>query len=148
MKFVALTTTEQWTWIDKRCGPIRDEHTTGIVAYDEHGQIAAMFVCDTFSCDSCGVHLAIDNPCVIRRGFLNECLNYIFNTRGRSRAFGTVPADNAKALRFNTRIGFREVARVPDGYATGTDMVIMRMDADNNRWTTPAPQTIGVAANG
>jgi RimJ/RimL family protein N-acetyltransferase len=138
MRFVPLTTQEQWDWIDQRCYPIRDQYTTGIVAYDNTGKIAAMFVCDSFSRDSCGVHLAIDNPAVIRRGFLNECLNYIFNTRGRSRVFGAVPADNTKALKFNTHIGFREVARIPDGYATGVDTVIMRMDADDNRWVTPA----------
>ena len=147
-RFFPLTKQYEWDWIDKRCYPIRDEYSSGVVAYDDFGKIAAIFVCDSFSMDSCGVHLAIDNPFVIRHGFLNESLNYIFNTRQRSRAFGLVPSDNEKAIKFNKHIGFKEVARVPDGYATGIDYVVMRMDANNNRWTTPVPKSIGVAANG
>jgi RimJ/RimL family protein N-acetyltransferase len=138
MRFVPLTTQEQWDWVEKRCNVMRDEFTSGVVAYDDTGKIAAIGVCDSFTVDGCGVHLAIENPLVIRRGFLHECFSYVFNARGRIRAFGVVPANNFKALRFNKHIGFREVARIPDGYATGVDTVIMRMDADDNRWVTPA----------
>lgn len=146
MRFVPLTKQHEWKWMEARANPIRDEFSSGIVAYDDNDRIAACFICDGFTVDSCGVHLAIDNPCVIRRGFLNECLNYIFNTRQRKRAFGLVPADNAKAIRFNEHIGFREVARVPDGYATGIDYVVMRMDADKNRWVTPHQEQLAGAA--
>ena len=117
-----------------------DEFSTGVVAYDDKGKICAVFIADSFGDDHCGVHLAIDDPFVIRRGFLNECLGYIFGQRGVKRAFGQVPANNAKALKFNKHIGFREVARIEDGYETGVDLVIMRMDADNNRWYMPAQQ--------
>ena len=140
MIFKALDCEKEWKWIETRCQPIMDEFSTGVVAYDDKGKIAAVFVADAFGDDHCGVHLAIDDPFVIRRGFLNECLGYIFGQRGVKRAFGQVPANNAKALKFNKHIGFREVARIEDGYETGVDLVIMRMDADNNRWYMPAQQ--------
>ena len=129
-----MLTDEEWAWMNERAFPIRDEYSVGIVAYDKNEKICAAFVADSFTIDSCGVHLAIGNPACIRRGFLNECLHFIFVTRGRKRAFGIVPSNNLKAIRFNEHIGFREVARLPDGYATGIDYVYMRMDADNNRW--------------
>jgi len=138
MLFKALDTKREWDWIDQRCCPIRDQYTTGVVAYDNKAEICAVFVCDGFTADACGVHLAIDNPFVLRHRFLEECLGYIFGQRGRKRCFGTVPANNRKALKFNTNIGFRQVNRIADGYATGVDLIIMRMDADNNRWFTPA----------
>ena len=140
MIFKALDCQAEWDWIDQRCWPIRDQFTTGIVAYDDSGKICAVFVADGFGDEHCGVHLAIDNPFVIRHGFLNECLGYIFGQRGVKRCFGQVPANNAKALKFNTNIGFRQVNRIEDGYATGVDLIIMRMDSHNNRWYQPAQQ--------
>lgn len=146
MKFKALTTQEEWKWLDKRASPTRDEFSQGIVAYDDKGKICAAFLACGFSHDGCEVHLAIDNPMAIRRGFLHECLGYIFNTRSRKRAFGLVPSDNAKALKFNRHIGFSEVARIPDGYATGVDYVVMRMEAEGNPWVTiKQPQEIKAA---
>ncbi len=134
MRLKGLDKPEEWAWIESRAHPVRDEFTTGIVAYDDNDRIAAVFLADAFSEHHCGVHLAIDNPMVIRKGFLNTCLDYVFNQRGVKRVFGQVPANNQKALRFNKRIGFKIASIIPDGYKTGVDLVIMRLDAADNRW--------------
>jgi len=130
-----LTEAHEWQWVQARAHPICCEDSQGIVAYDvEKGIIVALAVFDSFTVDACNVHLAIDRPMVLRHGFLEECARHLFITCGRKRIFGLVPADNAKALKLNKHLGYREVARVPDAYAEGIDYVVLRMDADDNRW--------------
>ena len=136
MRFVPLTTQEQWSWIHQRAYPVRCEDTGGIVAYDK-GEIQAICVFDSFTIDACSVHFAIDNPFVIRRGFLHEVARHLFINCDRKRLFGLVPSDNEKAYRFDLHIGFEEVARVPDGYAEGIDYLVLRMDREGSRWLTP-----------
>ena len=133
--FKPLTEKHEWRWVQDRAHPICCEDSQGIVAYDvEKVVIVACIVFDSFTVDACNVHMAIDKPMVLRHGFLEECTRHLFLTCGRKRIFGLVPADNAKALKLNKHLGFREVARVPDAYDEGIDYVVMRMDADDNRW--------------
>lgn len=140
MYFKPLTRDDEWNWIRARARPVRCEDSQGIVAYDDTQKIAACCVMDSFNTDSCNVHFAIDRPMVIKYGFLHEIARHVFITCNRQRMFGMVPANNEKALRLDQHIGFREVARVPDGYATGVDYVVLRMDRDTCRWLAPVAQ--------
>ncbi len=139
MYFRPMTLDAEWTWMRDRARPLRCEDSQGIVAYDGDGLIAAAFVADSFNTDSCNVHIAIDRPLVIKYGFLHEIARHIFVTCDRQRMFGLVPANNEKALRLDTHMGFREVARVPDGYATGVDYVVLRMDRETCPWLESLP---------
>lgn len=134
IRYEPMTTEEEWRWIEARAHPIMCADTQGIVAYAENGRILAMCVADSFTTDSCSVHLAIDNPSVIRRGFLAVVATHLFETCNRKRIFGLVPSNNAKALRFDVKIGFREVARIPDAIRDGVDYVVLRMDKEKCRW--------------
>jgi hypothetical protein len=93
-------------------------------------------VADSFSPDSCHVHMAIDSPFVIKHGFLHEICNHLFNVCNRSHIFGLVPANNVKALKFDKHIGFTEVCQIPDGVGTGTDYIVLRMDRTDCPWIT------------
>lgn len=134
MDFKPLTTETEWKWMKERTHVIACEDSQGIVAYDAGGRILAVCVADSFTPDSCNVHMAIDSPLVIKHGFLHEIGTHLFETCGRSHIFGLVPASNAKALKFDKHIGFNEVARIPDGVGTGTDYVVMRMNKEDCRW--------------
>jgi hypothetical protein len=134
IQFRRLTENYEWDWFKERTHVIRCEDTQGIVAYAATGKIMAIMAADSFTPDSCNVHVAIDNPIVIKYGFLNECFTHLFHTARRSHVFGLVPANNSRALKFNDHIGFTEVARIPDGVGTGTDYVILRMDKAQCRW--------------
>jgi hypothetical protein len=134
MKFKPLTENYEFAWMDKRARPIRCEDTQGIMAYDDHGKIIACAVFDQFTVDSCYVHLAIDNPLCIRAGFLNEIAAHLFITCDIKRVFGLVPSNNRKALNFDLKIGFTEVARIPDGFETGVDYSVMCMNKEDCRW--------------
>jgi hypothetical protein len=134
MHFMPLLEDYEWEWFKERTHVIRCEDTQGIVAYAETGKILGVLVADSFSPDSCNVHMAIDSPFVIKHGFLHEVGNHLFNVCGRSHIFGLVPANNEKAVKFDKHIGFTEVCRIPDGVGTGTDYVVLRMDRADCPW--------------
>jgi hypothetical protein len=143
--FKPMTEQHEWDWVYSRAYPIRCIDTQGIVAFNEKGEIKAICVADSFTPDACQVHVAIDSPTVIRRGFFNEVFRHLFIQCGRSRVFGLVPADNAAALKLNKHMGFTEVARIPHGYSEEVDYVILSMDKASCRWLNSpktAPQRI------
>ena len=133
IEYKPMTTAKEWQWMKSRTHLILCEDSQGIVAYDD-GKIVAMCVGDSFGVDCCNLHMAIDNPMVIRRGFLTAIADHFFYTCKRQRFFGLVPDNNDKAIKLNKHIGFREVARVPDTIRAGVGYVIMRMDKAECRW--------------
>lgn len=135
IEFKALTEQKEWDWISKRACPAQIEDSQGLVAYDNiTGIICGVVIMDSWTKSGCQVHIAIDNPMCIRAGLLNEVATHIHVVCGRRYVFGTVPANNKKAYNFDLKIGFKEVARVPDGYAEGVDYIIMRMSKEENPW--------------
>ena len=134
MRFKALDLPEEWLWIQATCYVKACEDSQGIVAYDKNDRIVACFVADNFTPDGCNVHVTIANPLAIKYGFLHEAAKHLFITCNRTKIFGLVPATNKKALKLDTHIGFREVARVPDGYEEGVDCIILRMDRATCPW--------------
>jgi len=135
IRFRPLTTQDEWCWCQRRTHIVLCADMKGIIAYDEDdGSIVAACVADSFGPDNCNVHIAIDNPMVIRRGFLSEIAHWLFDDCGRKRLLGLVPANNERARRFDEHIGFTEIARVPDGFATGIDYIILAMERDNCPW--------------
>jgi hypothetical protein len=134
IKFKLMNSPVEWRWFKERTSVIACEDTQGIVALDRHLQIVAAAVFDTWTLESVNVHLAIDNPMAIRRGLFTEVAVHAYVQNDRKRMFGLVPGNNEKALRLNEKIGFREVARVPDGIHTGVDTVVMRLDREDCRW--------------
>lgn len=133
MEIKAMTDAVEWEWMVERTAVIACADTQGVVAY-RGGAIAAMCVADSFTVDGCCVHLAIDDPLVLRGGFLEEISRHLFVSCSRKRLFGLVPSNNAKALKFDKHIGFTEVARIPNAIRTGVDYVVMVMEREDCRW--------------
>lgn len=132
--FQPLARLEEWEWVQRRARPIQCSDTQGIVAYNERNQIQAVCVFDSWTDDACNVHFAIDNPFVIKHGFFEQIATHVYHTCGRARMFGMVPADNERALKLDKHIGFSEVARIPHGYATGVDYIILGLEKADCRW--------------
>jgi hypothetical protein len=136
--FKPLTQQAEWDWIRERAWQIQCADSGGVVAYDMDKQtIIAGAVWDSFTIDACNVHIAIDNPMAIRRGFLSEVAMWVYVKLGRKRMFGLVPGNNEKALRFDKHIGFTEVCRIPDAIEEGVDYVVLRMKKEECRWLPP-----------
>lgn len=129
MKFIAMQA-RHWPWFASRANACWCEDTKGLVVEDDVGRILAAAAFDSWSHTSCNIHIAIDNPMVIRRGFIAQIKDYVFNQAGRKMMLGFTPANNAKALRFNEKVGMREIFRLKDGYADGVDYVVTRMMKD------------------
>lgn len=141
--FRPLNGKTDWEWVKTRAHILLVEDTTGLVA-ERDGKIQAVAVFDSFTVNACNVHMAIENPMVIKYGFLHEIGHYLFNVRDRKRIFGLVPSNNAKAMRLDKHIGMSEIARVPNALAEGIDYVVLEMTREECRWIEPVKE----AANG
>jgi len=135
IKFKPLTSQDEWNWVFERAQPLQCKDSQGIVAYDDTtNKIAGVVVMDSWTESGCQSHFAIDNPICIRAGLFREVAYHIHITSGRKYIFGLVPANNKKAYKFDLKMGFKEVARVPDGFAEGVDYIVIRMSREENRW--------------
>ena len=135
IRFKPLTEKAEWDWVFKRAHPLRTIDSQGIVAYeDATSDIAGIVVMDSWTPSGCQAHFAIDNPICIRRGLFREVAYHIHVASGRKYIFGLIPANNEHAHKFDLKMGFKEVARIPDGYGEGVDYIVVRMSREENRW--------------
>lgn len=133
MIFVPL---EPWHWLNipDDARPRRCEDTKGIIALDDKGDMLAACLFDTWTYNSCQIHIYIKDPNVLRHGFQQEVFNYAFNTGRRNVIIGVTPANNAKALKFIQHMGFVKQGIIPDGYKHGVDFVITTLRVEDCKW--------------
>ena len=106
----------------------------GIVAENECGHFQGCAIFGHWSPSSVQAHVIVENPMLLRHGFLEEAARYVFITCDRGVIIGLVPSNNEKALKLDAHIGFKEVGRVRDGHDFGVDTVIMELRRENCRW--------------
>ena len=117
-----------WAWISQHIKPLQVEDTSGIMAVNaETGATVGACVLDNWTFNSVQAHFAITSSMVLRHGFLQECVNYVFNVAGKRAMYGFVPGSNEKAIKLNTHMGFTEVFRIPEGFGEGVDYIAMQM---------------------
>lgn len=134
VKFLPLDK-ESWEWVYSSIKPVYTKQTKGIVARNSDTQeILAVTIFDTWLPTSGQIHVAISNPMVLRHGYIEECMNYFFNTAEKELLLGVTPSDNLKALKFNRHIGLTELFRIKDGFRFGVDLVIQELRKDDCRW--------------
>lgn len=135
IQFKPLTEEHEWQWIWERAHPMAVKDTQGIVAYDDATRkIAAIVVMDSWTPSGCQTHFAIDNPMAIKRGLFREVAIHIHVVCDRRYIFGLIPANNDAAHKFDLKMGFEEVARIPEGYDIGVDYIVVRLAKEDNRW--------------
>jgi len=135
IQFKPMTEEHEWQWVLKRANPMLVKDTQGIVAYeDTTGVIAGVVIMDSWTPSGCQTHFAIDNPICIRRGLFREVAHHIHVVCDRRYIFGLIPANNKKAHAFDLKMGFEEVARIPEGYGIGIDYIVVRLAKEDNRW--------------
>lgn len=117
-----------WNWVNEQLPIMQVEDTSGLIAVDvETGERVGALITDNWTNNSVQAHFLIKSPMVLRHGFLHHCLDFIFNYSGRKAIYGFIPGDNEKAIKLNTHIGFKEVFRMPEGFADGVDYVVMQL---------------------
>jgi hypothetical protein len=114
-----------WDWFNTHLPVLAVEDSRGIVAKRD-GRPVAGFVCDNWTTNSVQCHIVMLDPFILRRGWLETILTAAYG-ESRQYIYALVPGDNAKSLRFTTRIGFTEKCRLDEGFAPGVDYVIMQM---------------------
>lgn len=133
MNFMALVPNDI-AYMPQDARPILMQDTKGIIAVDDEGIPQAICVLDSWSFNSCQIHIWIENAFVLKHGFAEEVFRYVFLECGRNLIIGVTPADNDKALKFIKHIGFEEIHRIQDGYKEGVDYVITQIRRENCRY--------------
>lgn len=117
-----------WGWVQSHLPLKRVEDTNGIMAIDlDKNETVAGAIFDTWTTTAVQAHLIVQNPMVLRHGFLEECCDFVFNVAGRDMMIGLVPSDKEAALKLNPKIGFTELVRIPQAVEDDVDMVVMIM---------------------
>lgn len=133
MNFMALVPNDI-AYMPENARPIVMEDTKGIIAVDDEGIPQAICVLDSWSFNSCQIHIWIENAFVLKHGFAEQVFKYVFDTCNRNLIIGVTPADNDKALKFIQHIGFEEIHRIRDGYKEGVDYVVTEIRRENCRY--------------
>ena len=125
-------TRDNWEWINQQVGIKWCEDTDGIMAYDlDTETYVGACIMDNWTENSVQCHFMLTSPLVLRHGFLELCFDFMFNMQGVCRIYGLVPANNEKAVKFNTRIGFTEKARMEEAFTKGVDYLLMELKKEN-----------------
>lgn len=133
IEFTPMSTHDEWLWFKERTHVIKQEDLKAICGW-RNGRLVAVLALDTFTPVSCTAHICIEDPLVLRHGFLEKTAEHIFIESGLQRVFGLVPSNNVKALKLDRHIGFKEVARIPNTLGDGIDTVVMCMERHNCRF--------------
>ena len=132
---IVPSTEEHIQWILGKVNCHRVEGGKGISAVSDTGKLLCCCLMDSWTEGSVQVHIAIDSPIGLRNyTFIREVFNYIFVTHGRRTALGFVSSDNKKAMVFDKRLGFKELARIKDGARHGIDTVILELRREECKW--------------
>jgi len=146
-EFFPLKITRDWDIIRSELGCKLTEDTKGIVvAKDDEMVGAVIFQMWSFTAVQC--HWWLNDPMILRHGFLEEVYRYIFIECGLDMLIGLVAADNKAALKLDKHIGFKEVFRVPNGWKKDIDQVVLiGTREDFARWA-PEAGVLKEVANG
>lgn len=87
------------------------------------------------------VHLAGLYPNWATRDLIWMGFDYCFNQLGCTSIFGLVASFNDEALAVDTKLGFKEVTRIPDVFPDG-DMIVLRLYKEDCRWLNIKPRHV------
>ena len=107
----------------------------GISAISDSGKLycCCLIIISSESCVT--MHIVVDSPIGLKNNwFFKESFNYVFNTADKLTATVFVPESNKKSEVFCKKIGFNEIARIPNGASAGKDTLVMVMQKDTCKW--------------
>ena len=113
---------DEWADFEARTKYIPGRQFGGIVACKDGEPVGAVGL-DNWSGRTVSVHWWIRHPRCIP-ALWAELLSYL-RQYDYAHLIGTIPSDNVRSLRGALRLGWKELARIKDGWAVGTDIVIL-----------------------
>lgn len=136
MNISAMSTDNDWEWFNQYTPVFRVEDSCGFVCRNDRGVRLGAAVFDNYTGRGGSIqgHFAIISPIVLKNGFISLCHDYCFRDRGVNVIYALVPSDNDTALRFNEKIGFKEVTRLPEAFPDGVASVILSMRVEDCKY--------------
>ena len=122
---------ESWIWIKRRLPVLAVEDSCGIVAVKTGRIYVGACVMDNWTANSVQCSFVVENPLVLREGFLRMCCSYVFEECGKKKAYAQVASNNVKSLKFVKHIGFVEQCVLKDVYGDGIHCVILELVKEN-----------------
>jgi len=123
---------QDWQAVTKHIPVLRVQDTQGVLAWVKEELVGAVIL-DSWNHSGVSAHFLLRKPFLLRHGFLERCLNFIFNVRKKKYIYAQVASNNEKALKLDKHLGFVEVARMVDGYDDGIDYILMELAKENCR---------------
>jgi RimJ/RimL family protein N-acetyltransferase len=124
---------EHLKWLAERTQCALTDDFRAIEAVDSSGAIRGMVGYGGWMPNSVQMHIALDTA-VAFRALLYPAFDYVFEQAARGVALGVIPACNTRSLALAKHAGFREVYRVREGWAAGSDVVLLEMRREECRW--------------
>lgn len=109
---------------------VPDQYRDHVAAMDH---VAVAIAYNGFVGRTCCMHTVIQNPAALTRKIVREAFEYPFNVCNCVAVLALVDSTNGAALNFDRKLGFIEIARVPDGGLDG-DLIVMQMLRGACRW--------------
>jgi RimJ/RimL family protein N-acetyltransferase len=103
-----------WEWMTKQTQIPWSSDLRTIAAIRDDGEIAAAVAFGSWTVQSCFIHVAFDTPHSLTKGLLKATFQYPFESIGVKAIYGLTPKDLKKAIRFNKKIGFKQIAETVD----------------------------------
>ena len=104
-----------------------------IEAMDGQERIRGMVGYCNWTKSAVQLHIAVEAPSVWR-ALLRPGLEYPFVECGRRVLLGLIAVSNKRSARFTRAVGFRDVARIKDGWEVGEDMVLFQLRREDCRF--------------
>lgn len=133
--------TQVWQFFHARLGLHHSEDFRGVCYVPEtyKGQVAQMDHVSVavgyngFVGRTCCMHTVIQNPEAVTRRMVREAFSFPFVHCECTAVLALVDSTNDAAVSFDTKLGFREIARVPGGGLDG-DLIVLQMLRSECRW--------------
>lgn len=103
-----------WDWMAKQTQIPWSTDLRTIASIRDDGSIAAAVAFGSWTPESCFMHVAFDTPHSLSKSLLKAALEYPFKSIGVKAVYGLTPKDFDQAIRFNKKVGFKQIAETVD----------------------------------
>jgi len=101
---------------------------------DENNEIEWVIGYTAFIGKTCQMHVVNLEGKSTPKGLLFGAFDYPFNYLGIEKVFGVVNSKNEKAIKYDQKLGFKEVQRFEGMHDDGGDIVLFAMDKADCKW--------------
>ena len=122
-------------WVAEKVGRESPWVTDPALGIEKNGELVAGIVIDNYVKGArASMHCAGVGKRWLNKEFLFACFDYAFNQLDLKVLVNPVSANNQDSLRFTEHIGFKEIARVPNGWDGEVDLVLFQLHRKDCRW--------------